>query len=276
MSKNIFLNSFTQSFNSLWKNKTALWLLIFLQITFFAIFFTVSNIYIPKIIEHAKAISDYLNGQKLDDIAIAQNILHQQNILGDDPLSISRNFNAIAEGFRIYLIVAFILLIIFLSLMWSVTMKTKYKFNIKQFNSYFFKILLVLIFYLGLTFWLFYSILNISFSQAAFEGSKLFGKYTTFFILSIVLMYFMNISISSMHKTEFKNLVQKTLTIGIKKMHYILGVYLINIFFITSSIFLLVYFVEKSFFIMIFSILLLIFSFVFGRVFMLNVVDKLE
>ena len=276
MSNNIFWDSLKQSFAAIWRKKSMLLLLSVLQILFFMIFITVSNVYIPKIIEHAKAISDYLTEQKLDDITITENILHQQNILGDDPLSISRNFNAIVSDFRIYLVAIFVLLSVFLSLIWTLTMKIKYKLNKKQFNNYFFKTLCTSIIYLGLIFWLFYSILNISFSQAAFEGAKLFGKYIIFFVFSIVLAYFMFISISLLHKIGLKDVVQMTLTIGLKKIHYILGIYFINIFMIILSMFLMAYFVDKIFIIALFSVLLLIFSFVFGRIFMLNVIDRLE
>lgn len=86
----------------------------------------------------------------------------------------------------------------------------------------------------------------------------------------------MFISLSLTNKTGLKDIVQKTLAIGIKKIHYILAVYLINIVLIGLSIALLIYFVEKNLFILLLSLMLLIFSFVFGRVFMVKVVERLD
>ena len=86
----------------------------------------------------------------------------------------------------------------------------------------------------------------------------------------------MFISIALLYKIKSKNVVQKTLLIGIKKAHYVLAVYFINIFLFTISIFLLYYFIEKNLFILLLSIILMIFSFVFGRIFMVNVVEKLD
>lgn len=274
--KNIIINSLRESISSIWKNKSLFILLFILQIVFFAILFFVSQNYLPKMLENAKAISDYLSQQKLDEISMTQNILQQKNILGDDPLSISRNFNEMAKNFRIYLAYIFILLIVFLSVFWTLTNRLVYKETIKQLRRYFFKVLIVLLFYLGLIFSFFYSIFNISFTEAAYEPSKIFAKYLLFLVASLILVYFMFISISLVDRTGFKNIVQKTLTIGIKKTHYILSVYFINIFLLIFSIGVLSYFIDNYFFIALISLLLMFFSFIFGRIFLINVVEKLD
>ena len=275
MSQNILLNSLKQSFSLIWKNKSLFILLFILQIIFFVLFFYINFTYQTKIIEHANAIFDYLSQQKLDDISVTENLLQQKSILGDDPLMISRNFNEIVKNFKLYLVYIFILLIFFISLNWTITNKMVFKIHFKKLTKIFLKILIVSLFYLGLIFLFLFSIINISITELA-ESSKLLTKYVPFLIFSIILSYFMFVSLALTNKAELNNIVQKTLVIGIKKAHYVAAVYFINIFLFAVSIFFFYYFIEKNLFILLLSIVLMIFSFVFGRIFLINVVDRLE
>ena len=275
-SKNIIITSLKESFSLIWKNKSLFALLFVLQIIFFAVFSFINIAYQIKILESTKAITDYLSKQKLDEISVSQNILQQKNILGDDPLFISRNFSEIVKNFRLYLIYLFILLIAFTSITWAMTNKIKYKTNIKKLLENFFKNIVVLFFYLGLIFAFFFSLLNISFINIAAEGTKLLTKYVPFLIFSIILAYFMFVSLSLLHNVKLKNIVQKTLSVGIKKWNYILTVYFVNIILFVVPVFLLYYSLEKNLLILLLSLILIVFSFVFGRIFILDVVEKLE
>mgnify|MGYP001614295624 CR=1 FL=1 len=275
MPKKIILSSLKESIVLIWKNKSLFVLLFILQIIFFVVFSLISYKYISKMVESQKAIEDYLSQQNLDEDVVTENILQQKSILGDDPLSISRNFNGIVKNFRIYLASVFISLIAFVALAWTLTSKIINKLNFKQLINSFLKNLIILLFYLGFIFGFFFSLLNISIMQFAAESSKFFIKYIVFFVVSIILSYFMFISLALTNKTKLKNIVQKTLIIGIKRAHYILSVYFINILLLGTSVFLLYYFIEKNSFILLLSIILLIFSFVFGRIFIINAVGKL-
>ncbi len=275
-SKNIILNSIKESFSLIWKNKFIFFLLIILQIIFFAVFFYVNLTYQIKILEDVKAISDYLSQQNLDDVSVAANIQQQKNILGEDPLLISRNFNEIVKNFRLYLTYLFLILIFFISTGWAITNRLVYRINFKKLAKIFLKNLAVSLLYLGLIFLFFFSLLNITLSGVAAESSKLLTKYVPFLVFSMALVYFMFISISLLHNTGLKNIVQKTLMIGIKKAHYILAVCSINILLFAVSIILFYYFIEKNLFILLLSMLLIVFSFVFGRIFMVKVVGKLD
>lgn len=276
MPQKIIINSLRESLSSIWKNKSWFVLLFLMQILFLVILFLVSYHYQNRIVQSANEILNYISQQKLDEASATDAILQQKNILGDDPLMISRNFNEIVKNFRIYLIYIFVLLIVFISMAWSITHKMLHKNNFKQLIKNFLKNLVVLLFYLGLIFGFFFSLLNISLTQLAQQNSMLFIKYSVFLLVSIILAYFMFISLALIIKTEFKNIVQKTLVIGIKKVHYILSVYFINIFLFALSIFLLLYFIEKNLFVSLLSLLLMIFSFVFGRILMVGVVEKLN
>ena len=109
MSKKIILGSLKESIALIWKNKSFFVFLFTLQVIFFIAFSLISYNYISKMVESQKAIEDYLSQQNLDEDAVTENILQQKGILGDDPLSISRNFNDTVKNFRIYLIYIFIL-----------------------------------------------------------------------------------------------------------------------------------------------------------------------
>ncbi len=270
------LDSFKKSFALIWRNKPLFFLLLIAQIIFLAIFSFVSITYQTKVLESAKAMADYINQQQLDDVTITSRIINQESILGDDPLSISRNFNAMVSNFRIYLIYAFILLAVFMSISWTLTSRLVHKSKFKHLIKQCFRIFVVSFFYLGLIFWFFYSLLNISLIQAGTELSKLLAKYLVFLIFSIILAYFMFVSISLSNNTGLKSIAQKTLHIGIKKAHYILSAYFIIMLFFITPLSLMYYFIEKNILILLLSILLLIFSFVFGRILMVYVVEKLN
>ena len=274
--KNIILNSLKQTFELIWKSKSLFFLLFVIQIIFFIVFSFISITYQTKILESTKAITEYLSKQKLDESSVASNILQQKNVLGDNPLSISRNFREIVKNFRFYLIYSFVLLVFFISISWTITNRIIHKNNYRKLTKYFLNIFVVLFFYLGLIFYFFFSLVNISFTDIGVDAAKLFTRYIPFLIFSIILAYFMFVSLSLLDNTTLKNIVQKTLRIGIKKAHYILAVYFINIFLFIVAAVLLFYFLEKNLFVLLLSLVLMILSFIFGRIFMVNVVGKLE
>ncbi len=276
MLKNIILNSLKESFSIIWKNKSFFLLLFFMQISFFAVFSIINIAYQTKILENTIAITDYISKQKLDEASATDAILQQKSILGDDPLSISRNFNDIVKNFRIYLVYIFILLIVFVAISWALTFKIIHKTNFRQLTNNFLKNIIILLFYLGLIFGFFLSLLGISITQFAQQSSMLIVKYLVFLAVSTVLVYFMFISISMTNHIKLKNIVQRTLSIGIRKAHYMLSVCFINIFLLFISMILLYYSIEKNSFILLLSLILLVFSFVFGRIFIINVVEKLK
>lgn len=271
--KNIIISSLRETFILSWKNKWLLVLIFLLQIIFFAVFSAVSVKYQTRILENSKSISDYISGLNMTDVSAAQDILHQRDVLGNDPLSISRNFNDIVKNFRIYMGYTFVLLVFFMSLSWSLTGQMKRKNTFHQFSKIFLRIAVVLVFCLGLIFSFFLFLLNIPLTEILSTG--LLYTYAPFLIFSLALVYFMFISISIIHKTGLKNVVQKTLIIGLKKMHYILAVYLINIFLFGASIFLLAYYAETNIYLTFLAIIIAVLSFVFGRSFLFNVADKL-
>ena len=276
MAKNIIFRSLNDSFSLIWRNKAWILALVLIQIGFFAAVFMVSNAYLPKVLENAQSMSAYISAQNFDEAAMTERVLQQKDILGDDPAALTKYFDGVVENFRVYLVYIFVFILIFSSLLWSITHKITDKLSLRQLTRNFYSIFIILLFYLGLIFLFFYLLLNISFSEAVLQGSKIFIKYVPFLIFSAILAYFMFISLALSHKGELKQAVQKTLTVGIKKAHYILAVYSINLLLAVLFIFLMAYFIDRNFFIVILSIILFIVSFVFARIFLASVVKKLE
>ena len=272
--KNIFLSSVKESSLLVWRHKGLFFILFVLQIIFFAVLSLINLTYQARILDSIQAITNYLAKQRLDDISVSSNLVAQKNILGDDPLLISRNFNSILRYFRLYMIYTFMLLTFFISLSWTITNKLVHKMNVKQFFKLLLKNFAVLLFYLGLIFVFFLSLVDISLTGISSDASKLFEKYVPFLIFSIVLVYFMYVSLALTHCTQLKNIIQKTLGVGIRKIKYILGVYFLNIFLLAVSIALIYLFID-NFPILFISMILMIFSLIFDRIFMVKVVENL-
>lgn len=274
MAQNIIFNSLKDSLYSIRRNKSLFILLCVMQIIFLISFFYITSIYIPRIYESSKKIIDYLQQQKIDESSVDINILKQKNILGDDPLSISRNFNDAVKNFRFYLLYTFILLTFSISLFWGITTKLTHGHNIRRMIKVTRKIFVIAFFYLGLIFLFFFSITNISFFSVAEGAQRILIKYLSFLLLSPTLIYFMYVSIALSNKNELKNIVQRTLYFGIKDVHYVLSVYFVNLCLLAISIASIIYFVENFYFLML-SLVFLVLILIFGRIFMINVVDRL-
>ncbi len=275
-SRNIIINSLHESLKSIWKSKLLFLLLFVIQIAFLIIFSAINLNYQTKILGNLQSISEYMGKLSLDEASFSSSILQQKNILGEDPLFISRNFNEILKSFRLYLLYVFLFFIFSAALNWALAKSLKHKAGFKEMIEAYLKELMILAFYLGLIFAFFYSILNISMAQMVNEGTKLSIKYIPFLIFALALCYFLFISLSISHKSRLNGIVNKTLVIGIKKAHYVLTVYFINILLFSTSLALSLYFIEISPIALFLSIALMVFSLIFGRIFMINVVEKLD
>jgi predicted lysophospholipase L1 biosynthesis ABC-type transport system permease subunit len=156
--------------------------------------------------------------------------------------------------------------------MWALTSRMIKK---SGFKKKFISNLIALAIILGLILAFLLSIVNISVFEASYESSKLFYKYFPFALISAALLYFLFISLSLPHY-DLKSIFGRALNIGIKKAHCIIPVYLINIFLIILFLSAMFYFIEVSFLITLLMMVLFVFSFVFGRVFLSEIVYNLD
>ncbi|MEK6983978.1 MAG: hypothetical protein AABX33_05370 [Nanoarchaeota archaeon] len=274
--KTILLNSFKESFAVIRNNKFLTALLFILQIALFATLSTLSYNYMSSIVENQKAIDDYLGKLELDETSIMSNLLQHESIVGNNPAIVMENSKKMLKNLRIYLIYIYLMLVIFASAGWAITYKLIHKLGLKKLIICFLKSFVILLLYLGLIFFFFLLLINISFAEFAAERTFSFAKYAAFLILSPVLAYFMFISLSLLDKVKLKDLIQRTLIIGIKKAHIVLMACFINASIFTLSVLLLYFFLEKNLFVLLLSAMLFIFSFVFGRIFMINFIEKLS
>ena len=274
MHKSIILNSLKESFTLIWKNKYLSMLLFVLELLFLVVFSYVNIVYQSRMLENAKTISEMLNKEKLDEADISSKIMRQEKILGEELQDINKNFDELAKNFKLFAAYSFILIAAFASLNWSAASRMFNKKGFKQFLKIFLRVMVISVFYFGLIFWASYSLLSTS--AADIENIKSLSMYIEIVALSAILLYFMFISLALSINNTFKDIIQKTLLVGIKKIHYILAAYFINILIFAVAIALLLYFAEKSMFILTISIILATFSFVFGRIFLINVVDKVQ
>ena len=271
---NIFLDSLNQSFAALWRNKSKALLLFVLQILFFGLILYI-GVYQVRMIESAKAMSDYLSGQQLDDVTIANKILEQQDILGDNPELIGQSYDSIIRNFRIFLLYFFIAAIAFMSLAWALASRFDSNLN-SGFWKTFLRNVAILLVSLGLIGAFFLMILSIPFSEAAFQGSKILVKYASFLLFSMTLMYFVFISLSLAWKYGYGEIMIKSLNIGIKKAHYIVSAYILVFILMILSLYLVFYLIDINFFASTIALILFVFSFVFGRMLVFNVVNRLD
>lgn len=276
MAKGIIFSSMAESLSSIRRNKLLFFALFSLQILFLILFLAINYTYPAKMLESEMAITEYLSRQNLDDASVTSSMLQEKGILGDDPLMISRNFNEIVRNFRVYLALVFILFASFASFAWSMTHRIIRNSSLGKTLKIFFRIFAVSLIYLGLIFAFLFSLINFSFAEIAAEGQKLLVKYLVFLAVSIVLLYFMFVSLALTGRTGLNNLVQKTLSIGIRKAHYVLASYFIGIMMLAASAALLYYFMEKSMLLLLLSAAFMVFAFVFQRIFMANMIGKLE
>ena len=276
MKKKIISGSVKNSFAMIWRNKLLFISLFALQVLFFSLFLYASTVYLPRMFGSAKAISDYISRQNLDDISVAQNVMQQKNILGEDPLSISRNYTSLVGSFSIYLEYSFAMLVLFLSISWTLTARMSHKTSFKKMLEDFAKKLLVLLSCFGAILFFFFSIVEVSFSDSISQGLMLFAKYIPMLIFSAALLYFMFIALSISGSESLKALLHKTFSVGIRKFHYMIAAYLISLFFVMLSVILITYFTENNLFGLLLSMVFFVFVFVFCRIFIFNVVDRLS
>ena len=272
--ESIVLASLKESFRAIGRKKSLFITIIFLQILFFLSLFYVSLHYQSKMLDNTKAIFDYMNELQFNELNITNEILQQKNILGDDPLLISRNFNELEKNFRFYIIYSAALAVIFTVVNYGTahSLLSNDRKNYRTFR----KIFVIAFFYIGITAIFFYSLFSISLSEFVSLGARFGTKFLPFLIFSAIFLYFMFISLALARKAGLNEIVQKTLSVGIKKIPYMAAVFAIDAVLILATALFLVYAIDLSPVLMSFAVLLVPIAFVFGRIFLIIAVEKLE
>lgn len=262
----IITSSIRNSFKQIKENKTNFLLVFLLQ----SIFFIAISILIYKTVipasERMEEIQSYSAGLQLDDLNVAKTLLSNESLLGQDPELIIRSYNQIKRLFLVS-ITLFILLFIFMNgSIWYVTNRfLNRKINYLRYLLNFGLLAII-------NFFLIYLIIlpNIIFTE---ENTKM-SDFFIVIIIFLILQYFFYIFVSKIDKNSV-NQFKQSFIIGLKKAHWILLSYFINIVLTLSSFLLAFYFAELNIIFGILTTILFIFIFCLKRLVFINVVDNL-
>ena len=277
MKKNIILSSFKESFKTIKKNKMVFLVLFLLQLLFFSSMFFVNLYYQPKIMDNVINVMEYISKQNPEE---------GENILGEDPLMIHRNYESMVHNLRLLSIWCFFIFVLVNGSMFYLTSKLVYdgnfnfkgcfrncRQNTKEFFVYLFKF--------GISSLIFFSLI-FSFLYSVFKGSlfSLIESIGSFnpgsLLIAAVLAYFMYLIFPLLYKIKTKDIFKELFNIGIKKVHIILLAYLINLIVIHAFFLLTAFLIEINIVLISLISLLLISSFVWSKIFLVGVVKKLS
>ena len=244
----VLLGSLKETLFRIWKNRGIFFVLLVLQIIFFSWLSMVNFNYQIRILEDSKAITDYLSKLRLDEASMASDVLAQKNLLGDDPLMISRHFNEIKKNFAKLMIYVFVLLVIFTTVSWAFSFQIMRGTDFRHMPIVMFRIFVILLAYLGAIFLFFYALFSIPMSDLLLQSSGLLTKLVPVLLVTVILAYFMIVSLSLSQKYRLSEIPQKTIVIGLKKINYILSAHLINFSVIILPFLGLIYFREGNLF----------------------------
>ena len=274
-SKNLILNSLKESFLIIKKSKKKIFLLFVLQIFLVSLISYIGLLFLPGVFESTQEIFVYLDQQNFDDTTIGLDILQQKNPLGPDPLLVGRNYDNIIYNLKLFVSYSLFIFILINGFIWFLTsnLMNKKNLTVKNFFMYVLKFgFATLIFSL-----LIYLFLNSTIKSLI---NPLAETQTNNFILplliTLALFYFMYLSVSSLNKLEFRNILKNLFRIGVKKGHIILLTYIMIVLVISVFSFLLFYLIERNLFLLFISIILFISSIIWARIFLISVVDKLS
>jgi hypothetical protein len=281
----IITSSLKESFLAISKNKKIFALVFILQILFFLSILGVSSYYTSKILESTEDIIDYTETLNLNIEQAKFEILQQKNPLGEDPLSISRNYDEIKKNSLFLLFSIFVIFVIINGLIWYLASnfqeKNKKVFSIKNIITYLSKFFIIALILSSSLFIFVYNFLNISFSS--FLSTKPMN-FVPLIIIAIITIYFSYIAIPLLNKKgqkkksyeQFKKFIKNVLSIGTKKFIPIIISYFIILSLIALPLVLIFYSIELNLMLLFIEIILLLFIFVWVKIFFAIVVKKLS
>lgn len=263
MKKNILITSLKKPFALINKHRNLFALLFVLQFIFFVVMFYVNIHYQTKIMEDAQAIVDILDKQQLTDEDVAMNLLGQGDLI-EESASLYSASRAVAKNVGILAGLSFAIYIILGGLLWAFTDQFTVKKDVKRFFVYIGKFTVITIAY---------SIIGFTFMMQAGSGLK-DGSPISYLWIGLIpfVFYFAFISYALVGKLSIKEIAKQTFSVGIKKAHYILLVYLINILLIAIIGFAMYLALERMIFLLTLSLILFLLAYVWARLFLIEAI----
>src|SRR3989338_1541063 len=276
-SKDIVLSSLKESFLLIKKNKKAFLLVFILQILFFSLVIAVGAYYTPRILQSAQDAIDYAESLNINPDTANIGILQQKSPLGDDPLSISRNYNLIAKNMFYLLSYVFLIFVIINGFAWyfvsNIPEKGKRLFLFRNLLFYLFLFFIISVILSLFLYLMAYNLVNIAFSS--FLSSKPVN-FIPLFLIAIVAMYYIYISIPILDKIKFRSLAKKSFSVGTRNFIPVIISYFIILALIILSLFLVFYLIELNLFLLLISVVLAVFVFAWSKVYFSVIVRKLS
>jgi len=270
--KNIILESFKESWKSIKKHKFLIMLIFIIQIAFF--FFSVLNIAVtmPPAIGAMKEVLTYVEQLKLDENALAENLLAQKPMLGDNPSLMYDNYRIITYALGMFLVIGLIIFFIFEGLNWVLTVHMHKKHNVKKFFIAILHFIILTILYFLIIGIILMNVLRSIVQTPTLDMASIILNSA----LILVLIYFMLISFSLIHNNNLIEIIKKTYLIGVFKAYLILPLNLFNLVLTGFAGYFLYLSAEANLFWIMVSSLFFTFCFIFNRILFVKLIHGIE
>lgn len=265
MKKNILITSLKKPFALINSHRNLFALLFVLQFIFFVVMFYVNIHYQTKIMEDAQVIVNILDKQQLTDEDVAMNLLGQGELI-EDSASLYSASRAVAKNVGILAGLCFIIYITIGGLLWAFTDQFINKKDMKQLFTYIGKFMVITIAYSIITF-----LLLMQAGSGLKDGSSI--SYLWIGLIPFVF-YFAFISYALVGRLNLKEIMKQTFSVGAKKAHYILLVYLINMILLAMMGLAMYLALERMIFLLTLSLILFLLAYVWARIFLIEAIGS--
>lgn len=258
-------NSLKKTLGIIRKDKYEILLIFFLQIIFFISLSLIFYHTIEPAMKYAKNAMDYY-----DEINISESS-GMFGYLGENPLVIYESYNKMLYYLRFMFLFSFLAFIIINSMIWDFSDNLVNKKDLKQFSGYILNFIIITLAFALLFYALIFNRLRSSLVKLEYSLLPLIFSLSLFFIL----IYFLFIGFSLIEKRGIKDIFRLMFLIGVLKFHYVILVYLINLFIILLFSYLLYLVIEANIILLVIVLMLFVFSFVFIRLFLIVFINDI-
>jgi len=220
-----------------------------------------------KIMDSATIIIDTLDKQQLTDEDVAKNFLQQGDLI-QDSFELYNASQEVIKNVGVLVAISMIIYILLGGLLWALTDQLINKKKLNQFFIYIGRFAAITIVN---------SLIVFVILMQAGSGLKEELSFNYFWLVLIVIpFYFIFISYALASKLKLKDLAKQTFLIGIKKAHYILLVYFINIVILCLLGLIMYLLLERTILLLTIAMILFILCYTWTRLFLAVVVESIR
>ncbi|MFH1641933.1 MAG: hypothetical protein ABIC04_03455 [Nanoarchaeota archaeon] len=268
---NILIKSFNDTINLIIRFKHIILIIFLIQIIFlFLVGINIITTMTPAL-SATKEVLLYVNQLRLDDAALAENILTGKSVLGDDPLLVQRNYEVVMKFIKLFVSFSFILFVIFEGFNWALTHHMIKKKTFKHFVSHMIHFCIVSIVYFTAMGLILYGQLN-----SLVDNPQLGPRLVLSITLVMILSYFMLVSYGLLHNKNLLIIIKKTVIIGFYKAYILIPVVIASVILILLVSLLLFKTAESYLIFTILSIILVTSTFIFTRLYFVKLINEME